>query len=119
EHVVEDQPLVGAERKTILGEIALQRIEFVDLRIGPPLADVVRQQRTQVRIVVDDEYAHVYRTAAYTSTGSLRPRSVRRPRDCAEVAWPAACSAGPETSSSPGRAISTRRAATFTASPTM
>src|SRR5205823_14326058 len=58
EHVIEDQRLVGAEREVGAREVALERIQLVYRRVLPALLDVMAEEAPQVRIIVDDQYAH-------------------------------------------------------------
>ena len=52
-------PITVAERvDTRARHVVLQRIELLDLGLGPVLADVVDEQRSKIVVVVDDQDTH-------------------------------------------------------------
>src|SRR6185295_10275 len=122
EHVIEDQDVVAPERELGPGDRLQLGVVVVDDRVRPLGGYVVRQQRVQVLVVVDDEDAHRYSLTEYTPTASDLPRSATSPRACTRSAGSSGrmeSYSAADTSTSSACAICIRRAAVFTVSPMM
>src|SRR6185369_14057134 len=86
QHVVENHHIVAAEGKLGSRDRLQLGIVVIDHAVRPLRGDVMRQQRVQVLVVVDDEDAHRYSLTEYTPTASDLPRKASSPRAWARPA---------------------------------
>src|SRR3990172_1740784 len=76
EHVVEDHHVVGAERERLPGHVAGERVVLLDLGPRPLLLQVMREEVSQVLVVVDDQDAHGRTRAAASFIHDLDPGQI-------------------------------------------